>query len=239
MLGSFVTKSQASAVGEPFVREVVVVGQSGTPESWADLMALIREDWERHRRDSSKPGFRAIAVYRLGRWQRYTQANRLWSRPARKAFALVVRFLSRFVRNHYGIELPVTASIGRRLHIPHHGAIVIHRRATIGPDCTIRQGVTIGSAANTRSERPPVIGASVNIGAGAMVLGEVTIGDNVRIGPNVVVLRSVPAGATVFAAPARVIHPPESAASTPTDEHSAGDSVTETVTGLPKAVPEG
>jgi serine O-acetyltransferase len=86
------------------------------------------------------------------------------------------------------------------LRIPHPNGIVIHPKVDIGPNCLIFQQVTLGHAGGT-----PRIGGHVDIGAGAKVLGPITVGDHARIGANAVVLTDVPAGATAVGIPARII----------------------------------
>jgi serine O-acetyltransferase len=163
-----------------------------------DLAALVKEDWATHRRSVLRPGFQAMLAYRVGRWAAVKKRRRL---PA----FVFANALHLFVRNFYGIDLYWTTRIGRRFHIGHQGAIVIHRFCTIGDDCTIRQGATIGAADEWNASGGPRLGDRVDIGAGAMVLGDVTIGSDVRIGPNAVVTTDVPDNATVFAPPSRVI----------------------------------
>jgi serine O-acetyltransferase len=123
----------------------------------------------------------------------------------------------------FGITIGVAANIGQRLTIEHSGAIVIHGCAEIGDDCVIRQGVTIG---NRRMDAPfdaPKIGNRVNIGAGAKILGGVTIGDDVSIGANAVVIKDIPAGAIAVGVPAKIIFPkpssPESVDNEIKNEH--------------------
>lgn len=171
------------------------------------LLGVLKEDLATHYGDWSLPGFRAVAVYRFGVWARTLNNSLL-----RALFARIHRSLFRFVRNVYGIELSHTARIGRRFHIGHQGAIVIHAHATIGDDCLVRQGVTLGVGGLARdvdfSETGPIIGNHVDFGAGCMVVGRVTIGDNVNIGPNAVVMVNVPANATVLPQLARVMARP-------------------------------
>jgi len=109
-----------------------------------------------------------------------------------------------FCKVFYGIELERSAKIGRRFRIGHQGAIVIHRFATFGDDCLVRQGVTLGSGAGWTKGRGPVIGDNVHFGPGAIVVGNIRIGDNVRVGPNCVVTTDVPSDRVLFAPPARV-----------------------------------
>jgi serine O-acetyltransferase len=164
------------------------------------LWALIKEDWIAHGKDWTRPGFRAVAVYRFGVW-RMGIKNKFLRWP----MSVLYRMLFRYVRNHYGIELHYTVKAGRRLIIGHQGAIVIHDLAQLGDDCIIRQGVTIGASSHQKAWEIPVIGNNVQIGAGAMVLGKIRIGDHVRIGANAVVTTDVPARAIVIAAPSTII----------------------------------
>ena len=166
------------------------------------LFSLIREDWVTNWKDWTRPGFRALVMYRLGVWRMGVKPRLL-----RWPLSLLYRFMHRWVRNRYGIELHYTAKIGRRLLIAHQGAIVIHEGARIGDDCILRQGVTLGAAGNYSVDRAPVLGDRVSVGAGAMILGGVTVGDGATVGPNAVVLGDVPAGAIATAAPARIIRP--------------------------------
>jgi serine O-acetyltransferase len=167
-----------------------------------ELLFRVREDWRVHHRDSSLPGFRALAAYRLGAWRRSHS-----SAAVRMLLAFPSRLLLRFARNHYGIELYSTAHIGRRVTIAHQGGIVIHELAQIGDDVIIRQGCTVGAVSDERFAAP-VLEDGVELGAGAVIVGNVRIGRDARIGPNAVVLRDVPAGAIVLAPQSRVIESP-------------------------------
>ena len=160
---------------------------------------LIYEDWITHGRDWTRPGFRAVAVYRFGVW-------RMGIKPLifRAPFSILYRRLFRFIRNVYGIELPYSAVLGRRVIFEHQHGIVIHGATKIGNDCIIRQGVTIGNRYTDKPLEAPVLCAKVNVGAGAKILGKVFIGEGASIGANSVVLHDVPAGTTVSGNPAVV-----------------------------------
>jgi serine O-acetyltransferase len=169
----------------------------------ASLWRQIREDWETHYKDWTLPGFRAVAVYRFGNWLTHRSEG-----GVRSFLFALYRVMYRFVRNHYGIELRETTKIGRRFVVGHQSGIVIHPTSEFGDDCVIRQNVTVGAAGAAQNGRigdGPKFGHRVDVGAGAVIVGKITIGDGVRIGPNAVVTRSVPAGATVFAEAPRVI----------------------------------
>jgi serine O-acetyltransferase len=164
------------------------------------LLMQIHEDWIANNRDWTQPGFRALAVYRVGHWA--------WERSegvSRSSLLWFYRIVWRYVRNHYGIEIPHTTLIGRRLRIAHQNGIVIHPYTQIGDDCIIRQNVTIGAVTSERFKDAPRLGHRVDVGAGAVILGKVTIGDGAKIGPNTVIMTNVLAGATVFVEAPRMI----------------------------------
>lgn len=163
------------------------------------LLAQVVEDWEAHGRDWTRPGFQAVAVHRFGTWRMGIQARAL-----RVPFSVVYRACYRAVRNFYGIELPYTAQIGRRVVIEHQSDIVIHGHATIGDDCILRQGVTIGNRNVREPLAAPQLGARVSVGAGAKILGAVVVGSDAQIGANAVVLSDVPEGGLAVGVPARV-----------------------------------
>ena len=96
---------------------------------------LIREDYEAHGRDATRPGFRAVAVHRFGTWRMGVK-----TRALRAPLSVAYRAMYRAVRNWYGIELPYTVDLGRRVIFEHQHGIVIHGSAVIGDDCIIRQG---------------------------------------------------------------------------------------------------
>jgi serine O-acetyltransferase len=164
------------------------------------VLAQIREDWAAHGRDWTRPGFRAVAAHRFGVWR-----MRIHPRVLRAPFSLLYRFLYRRCRNVYGIELPYSVVVGRRVVFEHQGTIVIHGNTVIGDDTIIRQGVTLGNRTLDRPLDAPRLGKRINIGCGAKVLGSVTIGDDAAIGSNAVVLTDVPAGALAVGVPARII----------------------------------
>lgn len=164
------------------------------------LFEIIKEDWIAHQRDWTRPGFRAVAFHRFGRW-RLTIKHRIFRAP----MTLLYRALYRRARSIYGIELPYCIELGRRVIIEHQGAIVIHGNCVIGDDCIIRQGVSMGIKNIDRPNDAPVLGNRVDIGAGAKIIGDITIGDDVVIGANAVVLDDVAAGTTVVGIPAKPV----------------------------------
>ena len=168
------------------------------------LWQQIQEDWIAHGRDWTKPGFRAVAVHRFGAWRMQVEPKLL-----RAPLSIIYRSLYRKVRNTYGIDLPFTVKLGRRVVIEHQGAIIIHGYCTIGDDCIIRQGVTMGNRYLDKPLESPQLGDRVNVGAGAKILGKVNLGDDVNIGANAVVLSDVPAGQTAVGIPAKIIGAPK------------------------------
>jgi serine O-acetyltransferase len=100
-------------------------------------------------------------------------------------------------------DIEPRATLGRRLMIPHPNGVVIHEDAVVGDDCMIMQQVTIGMIGDGEV---PTLGNNIYVGAGAKIIGKLTIGDGARIGANAVVTKDVPAGCTAVGVPARLIH---------------------------------
>lgn len=163
------------------------------------FLGLVREDLSVHGGDWTRPGFRALAVYRFGVWRMGIRAKLL-----RAPFSILYRSLFRRVRNHYGIELPYSATVGRRVVIEHQSGIVIHGATVIGDECIIRQNCTFGVRRVDQPNDAPVLGRGVDVGAGAVILGRISIGDYARIGANAVVLSDVPARALAVGVPAQI-----------------------------------
>jgi serine O-acetyltransferase len=179
------------------------LSSSGQPDrSDLTLFSQIREDWIAHGRDWTKPGFRAVAIHRFGVWR-----MGIASRWLRLPFSLVYTMLFRRIRNHYGIELPYTVKLGRRVVVEHQGNIVVHGNCQIGDDSIIRQGTTLGIRYMDRLTEAPKLGKRVNVGAGAKLFGAIVVGDDTNIGANAVVLCDVPDGMTAVGIPAKVLVP--------------------------------
>jgi serine O-acetyltransferase len=159
----------------------------------------LREDYRSHREGLLAQGFWAVTFYRFG----YARKRVRW-RVVRVPWAILYVVLSKLSQILFGIYIGMDAKIGRRLVIEHFGCIIIHNNAIIGDDVVIRQGVTIGNRSIDRPLDVPHIGNRVNIGAGAKLLGPITIGDDVNIGANAVVLCDVPAGHIAVGVPAIV-----------------------------------
>lgn len=165
------------------------------------LWALWQEDFVAHDRDWFRPGFRAVAVQRFGVWR-----SGIRSRLLRAPLSLLYNWLYRRMCVRYGIELPYTVRLGRRVSFEHQGGIVIRGDSAIGDECVIRQGVTLGLR-RIGEDAAPVLGRRVDVGAGAKILGAIRVGDGACIGANAVVLQDVPDGMTAVGIPARILPP--------------------------------
>ncbi len=142
------------------------------------------------------PGVHAVWIHRM--------SHGLWN----IGLMWLARVLSNVARLLTGIEIHPGATIGRRFFIDHGMGVVIGETATIGDDCTLYHGVTLGGTSWQKGKRHPTLGNDVVVGAGAKVLGPIEIGDGARIGSNAVVLKPVPAGSTVVGVPGRLIQAP-------------------------------
>src|SRR5450756_2327659 len=140
------------------------------------------------------PGLHALV------WHR-TVAHPLWRGGAR----WLGRWLSQWARWLTGIEIHPGATIGRRVFIDHGMGVVIGETAEIGDDCTLYHGVTLGGVSWNKGKRHPTLGNGVVLGAGAKILGPITIGDGARVGSNAVVVKSVPPAATAIGTPAHIV----------------------------------
>lgn len=163
-------------------------------------MLIIIEDLRTQREGLLSLGYWALLVYRFGR-ARAIIPNRVLRLP----WTIVYLVLNKLAEIFCGITIGGGATIGRRFCIEHHGGIVIHGATVIGDDCMIRHGVTLGNAGRADPLGAPTIGNRVEIGAGAKILGRITIADDAVVGANAVVTRDVPRGAVVGGVPARVI----------------------------------
>lgn len=130
-------------------------------------------------------------------WHRVSHA--LW----RWKLKFIARLLSQITRFFTGVEIHPAAVIGRRLFIDHGMGVVIGETAHIGDDCVLYHGVTLGGTNTGQVKRHPTIGDRVLVGAGAKLLGNITIGDDSNVGANAVVLVDAPAGSTLVGVPAK------------------------------------
>jgi serine O-acetyltransferase len=143
------------------------------------------------------PGVHAVWAHRV--------AHRWWT--ASPFLALPARLLSQLARALTGIEIHPGATIGRRLFIDHGMGVVIGETAEVGDDVVMFHGTTLGGTSMNHGKRHPTVGDRVLIGAGATILGPVTIGDDAKVGANTVVVNDVPAGMVAVGASARILPP--------------------------------
>ena len=139
------------------------------------------------------PGVHALILHRL--------AHSLWTIKLK----LIARIFSHLGRILTGIEIHPGAQIGRRFFIDHGMGVVIGETAIIGNDCTLYHGVTLGGTTWKKGKRHPTLKDNVVIGAGAKVLGPVTIGNNSKVGSNAVVVTDIPNESTAVGIPAKII----------------------------------
>ena len=140
------------------------------------------------------PGVHALAFHRLG--------NRLW----RRGWLSLARFVSHVGRFVTGIEIHPAAKMGRGVFIDHGMGIVIGETAEIGNDVSLLQGVTLGGTSTKREKRHPTLCDRVTVGAGAKIIGAITVGEGSRVGAGSVVVRDVPPNAVVVGVPGRVTY---------------------------------
>ena len=140
------------------------------------------------------PGLHALV------WHRGV-VHRLW----RANFRWLARWLAHWGRFLTGIEIHPGATIGRRVFIDHGMGVVIGETAEVGDDTTLYHGVTLGGTSWNKGKRHPTLDPGVVIGAGAKILGPITVGERAKVGSNAVVVRDVPPGATAVGIPARVL----------------------------------
>jgi serine O-acetyltransferase len=140
------------------------------------------------------PGLQAVWAHRISHW--------LWIHHAR----LAARFLAELTRKWTGVEIHPGAVLGSGVFIDHATGVVIGETAEVGDNVTIYHGVTLGGTSLDRIKRHPTVGDDVTIGAGAKVLGAISIGAGSQIGANSVVVKSVPPGAVVVGVPGQTVN---------------------------------
>jgi serine O-acetyltransferase len=141
----------------------------------------------------SYPGVHAVWGHRLAHW--------LWQHNLK----LLARWLSHLMRALTGIEIHPGARIGPEIFIDHGMGVVIGETAEIGRCVTLYHGVTLGGTSHEKGKRHPTLGDNVVVGAGAKILGPITVGENSRIGANAVVVKSVPVNSVVVGVPGQVV----------------------------------
>jgi len=139
------------------------------------------------------PGVHALIYFRLCHW--------LWAHGMK----WLSRWISAMARLLTGIEIHPAATIGRRFFIDHGMGVVIGETTEIGEDCTLYHGVTLGGTSTQEGKRHPTLGNNVVVGAGAKILGPITVGDGARIGSNAVVVKNIPDNVSVVGVPGRIV----------------------------------
>ena len=157
-----------------------VIERDPAARSWLEVMLVYS-------------GLHAIWVHRITHW--------LWQRDTR----FLARWLSQFARWITGIEIHPGATLGPGFFIDHGMGVVIGETAEVGADVTLYHGVTLGGTSLSKGKRHPTIGDRVVIGAGAKVLGNITIGADSRVGANAVVVKSVPENSVVVGVPGQIV----------------------------------
>ena len=183
------------------VREMVQKAYAADPSlvdyALADLNAV-------YERDPAAKGYLQAVLFFKGflSLQIHRIAHRLWQ-DGRLTMA---HFLQSRVSELFQIDINPAARIGKGVFLDHGTGIVIGETAVVGDDCSILQGVTLGGTGAERGDRHPKIGKGVLLGAGANVLGNITIGDYAKIASGSVVLKPVPAHCTAAGVPARLVN---------------------------------
>ncbi|NJD24182.1 MAG: serine O-acetyltransferase [Betaproteobacteria bacterium] len=161
-----------------------------------DLSCVFRRDPAARSRIevlTTYPGVHALMVHRV--------AHRLW----RAGWRYPARLLSFVGRTLTNVDIHPGAAIGRRLFIDHGAGVVIGETAELGDDVTLYHGVTLGGTSWNKGKRHPTLADGVVVGAGAKILGPITVGERVRVGANSVVVKDVPAERTVVGVPGRIV----------------------------------
>jgi serine O-acetyltransferase len=168
------------------------------------MLATLRRDLRSAReRDPAARSSFEIAIC-------YSGVHAVWSHRVCHSlwhhdFKLLARCCSSLARLLTGVDIHPAAVLGQGVFIDHASGVVIGETAEVGDDVTIYQGVTLGGTSLDRVKRHPTVGNRVTIGAGAKILGAITIGDDSRIGANAVVVKSVPPNSVVVGVPGQII----------------------------------
>lgn len=173
------------------------------------------------------PGLQAVWGHHIAHW--------FW----RHDFKFIGRAISQTFRALTGIEIHPGAMIGKRLFIDHGMGVVIGETAKIGDDVTLYHGVTLGGVSWHKGKRHPTLEDGVVVGAGAKILGNITIGEDSRVGANAVVVKSVPSQSVVVGIPGQVVsrsHPLHHEHKADLEHNQLPDLVGQTLVSLMKRV---
>ncbi len=172
----------------------VELGSKNLNPTGISFLDLILEDFKTHDSSLFNPGFIALFVHRFGNLRMSVRMRLL-----RMPLSLIYMILYNFVLYVFGIKLSYTVKLGRRVRIWHHGGIVLGA-LSIGDDVIIRHNVTMGVSRNGDPRwLKPIIEDSCEIGAGAVIVGDITVGKNCLVGANVVLSKDLPANSKAVA----------------------------------------
>ena len=159
----------------------------------------MREDYRTNDAKALGQGFLMLLIHRFGNWRMGVRTKVL-----RAPLTLLYRFLNKMAQIVCGMKLDYTVKVGRRVKLEHFGGMILGARA-IGDDVFIRQNTTFGVRSVDDLNAKPTIGSRVDIGAGAVIVGDITIGDNSIIGANAVVYMNIPPNSIVSGVPGRIV----------------------------------
>jgi len=173
-------------------------GHDANPEG-IRFWYLVREDFRTHESGWLCQGFWALFVHRFGNWRMGIR-----SRWLRLPFSIAYKILFKACEVFCGIKLSYNVPVGRRVKLEHFGGMILGARS-IGDDVTIRQNTTFGIRSRDDLNAKPIIEDRVDIGCGAVILGDIRIGHDSIIGANAVVVRDIPPYSVVVGVPGKVI----------------------------------
>jgi serine O-acetyltransferase len=174
-------------------------GSTNMNPSGISFWELVAEDLKTHYSDILSQGFWCLFWHRFGNWRMSVRFK-----PARMVLTAIYRTMFRICQWFGGIELPYTVQVGRRVRLEHFGGMILVAR-TIGNDVVLRQNVTLGIPRDDDIAARPVLEDFVDVGAGAVLLGDIRIGRGAVIGANAVVTKDVPPYSVMVGLPAKCI----------------------------------
>lgn len=199
MTGFRVVLDRQSARSERVKAAPLPDGSKNMNPSDLTFWQLVAEDLRTHRGDWLAQGFWCLFWHRFGNWRMSVHFK-----PARMVLTAIYRAMFKLSQWMGGIELPYTVQVGRRVRLEHFGGMILVARS-IGNDVVLRQNTTIGIARDDDIAARPVLEDHVDVGAGAVILGDIVIGRGALIGANAVVTKDVPPYAVMLGVPARCL----------------------------------
>jgi len=187
-----ITQSKSATTG-------LATGAQNLNPQGIGFWALVGEDFSNHNKDLLSQGFWTLFWHRFGNWRMSVR-----SKPLRMPLSLLYRVMFKSCEWVCGISLPYTTMVGRRVCLEHFGGMVLVA-TSIGNDVTLRQNTTLGISSRRQLSARPTLEDHVDVGAGAVIIGGITIGRGAVIGANAVVTKPVPPYAIVVGVPAKVI----------------------------------